>query len=277
MLPTFIVIGAMKCGTTSLYYQLDAHPDVAMSILKETNYFISKCDFEKGRYEEGRDWYESRFREVAKARGECSPNYTKAHLFPGVAQRMHDLVPDIQLIYMVRDPVERLISHYVQNCVQGLEDQSFAGAVTEPVENKYVLTSRYFWQLQPYLEVFDEEQILIRSLESLRDRPLEILRDIHSFIGIESHVVEAQLQRGHFNPTSEKRIRGEWYRWFSGVVSQPIKDALRPYVPIHWIPGTQIDRPTPSESIQQKLTEALEEDVKSLRQFTGRVFEEWSV
>lgn len=276
MLPTFIVIGAMKCGTTSLYYQLDAHPEVSMSIQKETNFFIRKRDFEKGRYEKGRNWYESRFREEAVARGECSPNYTKVHLFPGVVQRMHKLLPDVRLIYMVRDPIERLISHYVQNRVQGLEDRPFSVAVTD-LENKYVLTSRYFWQLKPYLEAFDKGQILIRSLESLRDRPVEILGDIQSFIGVDPRVTEEQLQQGHFNPTSKKRIRGAWYRWLSGLISQPVKDALRLYIPLDWIPGTPIDRPSPSEALRQQLVEALRDDVESLRRLTDRSFEQWSV
>jgi hypothetical protein len=117
MLPNFIIIGAMKCGTTSLYYQLSEHKEVKMSIQKETNFFIRKRDFEKGRYEKGRDWYESCFPEGGMARGECSPNYTKVHLFPGVAQRMQELLPDVRLVYMVRDPIERLVSHYVQNRV----------------------------------------------------------------------------------------------------------------------------------------------------------------
>lgn len=277
MLPTFIVIGAMKCGTTSLYYQLDAHPEISMSVQKETNYFIRGRDFEKGRYEKGREWYESRFREQAKARGECSPNYTKAHLFPGVAQRMHELVPDVRLVYMVRDPIERLISHYVQNRVQRLEDRSFSVAVTEPRKNKYVMTSRYYWQLRPYLGFFDENQILVRSLESLRDRPIEILGEIHSFLGVDPEVTDRQLQQGHFNPTGKKRIRGAWYRWLSGVIGQPIKDALRPYIPLDWIPGSPIDRPTPNDALRQHLVEALKDDVESLRQFTGRSFEQWSL
>lgn len=277
MLPTFIVIGAMKCGTTSLYYQLDAHPEVTMSIQKETNFFIRKRDFEKGHYEKGQSWYESRFPEEGKARGECSPNYTKIHLFPGVAQRMHELLPDVQLIYMVRDPIQRLISHYVQNRVQGLEDHPFSKAVTEPDENKYVLTSRYFWQLKPYLEAFDADQILVRCLESLRDHPTETLGEIQSFIEVSPRVTEEQLQQGHFNPTNKKRIRGSWYRWLSGLVSQPMKDTLRPYIPLDWIPGTPIDRPSPSEALRQQLVEALRDDVESLRRLTGRSFEQWSI
>ena len=272
MLPTFIVIGAMKCGTTSLYYYLDAHPDVAMSIQKETDFFIQGRNYEKRR-----DWYESRFQEEAVARGECSTNYTKAHLFPGVVQRMHELVPEVQLVYMVRDPVRRMISHYVQNRVQEDENRSFAEAVTTCATNKYVMTSRYYWQLQPYLETFGDEQILVRSLESLRDDPARVLGDIQSFIGVQSRVTDRQLRQGRFNARSEKKIRGEWYRWLSGLLNQPIKDTLRPYVPLQWLPGASVDPPDPSEELRDRLREAFREDVESLRQLTGRSFDRWSV
>jgi hypothetical protein len=277
MLPDFIVVGSMKCGTTSLYYQLYAHKEVKMSIQKETNFFISECDFEKGNYEKGQSWYESRFPEGGIARGECSPNYTKAHLFPGVAERMQELLPDVRLVYMVRDPIERLVSHYVQNRAQGLEDRPFYKAVTEPVDNKYVLTSRYFWQLEPYLEFFDLDQILVQSLESYSTHPTKTLHDIHSFIGVDPEVTDRQLKQGHFNSTSEKRIRGVWYRWLSGLLSQPVKDTLRPYIPLSWIPGTPLKRPKLSRGLRHQLVKSLQEDVDSLRELTGNQFEQWDL
>lgn len=272
MLPTFIVIGAMKCGTTSLYYYLDSHPEVEMSIQKETDFFIQGRNYEKGR-----EWYESRFRGTAAVRGECSTNYTKAHLFPGVAQRMYDLVPEARLLYMVRDPIPRMISHYVQNRVREGEDRSFAEAVTEGERNKYIMTSRYYWQLQPYLKTFGADQILVRSLESLRDDPADTLGDIQSFIGASPQVTDPQLRQGRFNARGEKKIRGQWYRWLSGLFSQPVKDTLRPYVPLQWIPGASVDPPAPSEALRNQLAEALRDDVESLRQLTGRSFDQWSV
>ena len=177
-----------------------------MSIQKESNFFVRKCDFERGCYEKSRNWYKSRFPEGGMARGECSHNYTKVHLFPGVAQRMQELLPDVRLVYMVRDPVERLVSHYVQNRVQGLEDRPFSKAVTDPVDNKYALTSRYFWQLESYLEVFEPDQILVQSLKSLSTHPMKALHDIHSFIGVDPEVTDRQLEQGRFNSTSKKRI-----------------------------------------------------------------------
>jgi len=271
MLPTFIVIGAMKCGTTSLYYVLGAHPEIEMSDRKETDFFVRENNYGKGR-----DWYEQRFPAAGQARGECSPNYTKAHLFSGVARRMHALVPDVRLVYVVRDPIERMISHYVGSRASGREDRPFAEAVTSP-GNNYVHTSQYFRQLSPYREHFDDEQIWVGALEGFAEAPAAVLRDLHRFIGVDSTVADEQLRQGPFNTSRRKRRRGEWYQWLRRVTSQPLKDSLRPYVPKQWIPGTPIERPEPSDALRNRLVEALRDDVAALRRWTGRSFDSWSV
>jgi len=271
MLPTFIVIGAMKCGTTSLYYVLGAHPEIEMSDRKETDFFVRENNCENGR-----DWYERRFPDAGQARGECSPNYTKAHLFSGVARRMHALVPDVRLVYVVRDPIERMISHYVGSRASGREDRPFAEAVTPP-RNNYVHTSQYFRQLSPYREHFDDEQIRIYALEAFAAEPAAVLRDLHRFIGVDPTVADEQLRQGQFNASHRKRRRGGWYQWLRRVTSQPLKDSLRPYVPKQWIPGTPIERPEPSDALRNRLADALRDDVAALRRWTGRSFDSWSV
>src|SRR5687768_14093660 len=98
MLPTFVIIGAMKCGTTSLHYYLAQHPEICMPQKKETDFFITEIN-----YHRGRGWYESLFAQpakiTAKACGEASPNYAKTWQFRGVPERMHDLLPQARLIY----------------------------------------------------------------------------------------------------------------------------------------------------------------------------------
>src|SRR5919106_4193832 len=98
-LPTFVIIGAQKCGTTALHSYLSRHPEVSMSRPKELDFFVEGANWEKGV-----DWYRSRFDGAAKARGESSPNYTAHPMLAGVPERMAELVPDAKLIFMVRDP-----------------------------------------------------------------------------------------------------------------------------------------------------------------------------
>ena len=115
-LPNLIIIGAQKCGTTSLHYYLNLHPQILMSREKELNFFITERNWSKGV-----DWYRSQFVEKAEIYGESSPNYTDYIRFGGVPERMYSVVPDARLIYILRDPIERIVSHYVHLCDMGLE------------------------------------------------------------------------------------------------------------------------------------------------------------
>jgi hypothetical protein len=116
MLPNFIIIGAMKGGTTSLYHYIASHPDIVPSSIKETNYFNTIADLCKGL-----SWYKSLFRNKGKYAFEASTNYTKRHIFPGVPERMYSILPKVKLIYILRDPIERIVSHYIHNYAHGRE------------------------------------------------------------------------------------------------------------------------------------------------------------
>src|SRR5690606_18287453 len=95
-LPNLIVIGAQKCGTSGLHYHLSLHPQVSMSKPKELNFFIAERNWPRGEA-----WYRRQFDPRAKVRGESSPNYTAYPQHTGVPERMHSLVPDAKLIYIV--------------------------------------------------------------------------------------------------------------------------------------------------------------------------------
>jgi len=106
VLPNLLVIGAAKCGTTALHRYLGLHPDIFMSKSKELGFFCSSEN-----WDERLRWYESQFG-AARVRGESSPSYTNCPRNKGVPERMASLVPDARLIYLVRDPVDRVISQY---------------------------------------------------------------------------------------------------------------------------------------------------------------------
>src|SRR5688500_4466677 len=117
--PNLIVIGGLKCGTTSLHHYLNLHPQIAMSRPKELNFFVEELNWELGT-----DWYTSHFDPAADVRGETSPHYTNRPRFEGVAERIAESAPGARLIYMVRDPIKRLLSHYVHNVAGGYEQRS---------------------------------------------------------------------------------------------------------------------------------------------------------
>jgi Sulfotransferase domain len=180
VLPTFLVIGAMKCGTTSLARYLGQHPDVFVPVRKEPGFFNPE-----GTWWRGVEWYSSLFEpgSARAARGEASTSYTKAPRIDGVAPLVHRTVPDVRLVYLVRDPVERVHSHLVHETDHGTERRPPEQAVKE--EPDYLDFSRFALQLERYLEHFSPEQILVLSNDDLRDRRAEALDRAFRHIGVD--------------------------------------------------------------------------------------------
>ena len=90
-MPNLIIIGGLKCGTTSIHHYLGLHPEIQMSKPKELNFFVDELNWDLGL-----DWYASRFDDRFKVRGESSPHYTNLPRFEGVAERIHEHCPDAQ-------------------------------------------------------------------------------------------------------------------------------------------------------------------------------------
>ena len=179
-LPTFITIGAMKSGTSSLHRYLGAHPDVHVSRRKEPNFF-NRHDPHGPPLEEYRELFAGG--EEAVARGESSVNYTKRHMWPRAAERIAGTLPDVRLVVVLRDPVDRIRSHYRHSVA--------AGRATRPIDedlertDNYVLTSCYAWQLEPYLERFDRAQLHLVTAERLRAEPDAVVAEICEHVGVD--------------------------------------------------------------------------------------------
>src|SRR5688500_8499904 len=188
-LPNLIVIGGLKCGTTSLHHYLNLHPEIAMSRPKELNYFVAELNWPLGR-----DWYASHFEPEAAARGESSPHYTNRPRFEGIAARLAQTTPDARLIYMVRDPIDRMLSHYLHNIGGGYDDRPLEQALAEP-ESAYVDRGRYFFQLEPYLDRFDRDRIALVTREELKTDRAATMRRVFSFLGVEEDFTSEQFER----------------------------------------------------------------------------------
>jgi hypothetical protein len=190
MLPSFLVIGAMKAGTTSLYEYLRQHPSVFMPATKELDFFVERRNWGRGLA-----WYEAQFANAGGATvlGEASPNYTKRHDDPDVAERIAATLPDVHLIYLVRHPIERMKSMYRQMVADGIEHRPIAEAFT--ADRDYLLTSMYSWQLEPYLERFPRQRLLVVTTESLRSHRGTTLERILEFLGIDSSWRPSDLDR----------------------------------------------------------------------------------
>lgn len=183
-LPNFIVIGAMKAGTTSLYHYLKQHHQVFMPTTKELDFFAAESNWRRGL-----GWYRRQFSAAsdAVARGEASPLYTQYPTHDGVPERIARVLPGVRLIYVVRDPVVRIRSHYQHRVMTGAEKSPPDVAVLEnPI---YLDCSRYSMQLERYLAHFPREQILVVTSERLRFDRRATLREVYEFLGVDpTHV-----------------------------------------------------------------------------------------
>lgn len=180
MLPDFYIIGAMKCGTTTLQSQLAALPAVFMCEPKEPNFFS-----DPGIWKKGMGWYEGLFAGATPSQlvGEASTHYTKWPDLPDAPARVAEATPDAKLIYCVRDPLARALSHYRHEWTQGVApDGPETAARTMPALWQYGL---YEKQLSRWLEHFDEDRVLIVSLERLNADPDTEFARVLAFLGLE--------------------------------------------------------------------------------------------
>jgi hypothetical protein len=278
LLPNLIVIGAMKSGTTSLHNYLALHPEIFMSADKEPRFFTDEA-----KWSQGLSWYEAHFPEPAPIRGESTPDYTKFPAIRGAAERIHSVVPDVRLIYLVRDPIERIVSHYVDSYsfgrVNGTLDEELAD-----FDCHLVNCSRYYMQIEQYLEHFEPEQILVLVSEELRDDRQSTLQAAFRFLGVDEGFASSEWETTHYAGETLRRKTRLGYgllRLAETVRESPLRKYLprqlmTPIQTFNRLTARRIERPTMDPSLRGELAGYLREDVEKLERFVGRRFE-WAL
>ena len=184
-LPNFLMCGAGKSGTTTLWNVVRRHPDVFMPVPKEQAFFTS-AEYDRSTYHRGIEWYESLFATAGdrKAIGEASGAYLFDPASPALIRRH---VPAARLIFVFRDPVERMYSHYWQERKRGRPLPPFDDVVTRrvPPFERLMRTSRYATNLARHLAVFPRQQMLCLRYEELRDDPRGLLGRVCGFLDID--------------------------------------------------------------------------------------------
>jgi hypothetical protein len=273
-LPNLIVIGAQKCGTSVLHYYLSLHPEVSMSRPKELNYFIEERNWSRGI-----DWYAGHFDAEAKVRGEASPNYTAFPQHQGVPERMHSVLPDAKLIYMIRDPLERIAAHWVHNYAKRREKGTLAETLVHP-NTSYVTRSKYAMQLERYRAHYPKERILVFQQSELRYQRMETLRRVFEFIGVdpdfthprfehERHQTSGKTRATRLAMRLEKMGRSRRGRLFPTNFWLVLDDRL----PLR----RQIKRPDVVAALPPETLAELRADAERLRELTGRDFSNWKI
>lgn len=279
-LPDFIIIGAQKCGTSSLHYYLSLHPEIFMSGEKELQFF-SRDD----RWGQGLDWYRSRFQEAGdRLAGESSPQYTWHPFAPDVAERMHSVLPDAKLIYVVRDPINRLLSQYIDYLYWFWEDRPLEEALADVEErpNRYIETGCYHYQLEQYLRFYKPEDILVIGTEELSEQTAATMKETLGFLGVDARFRTAEWEKRR-NKGEGKRLPN---RFFRALMTDRLRfELLEPTRLPQWaarglrhlinITGSDIETPKLSDELERRLVEIYADDVRKLREFSGKQFVQW--
>jgi Sulfotransferase domain len=194
--PDFIIIGAAKSGTTSLFKWLSEQPEIWVPGLKEPDFFSHDRIWSRGP-----EWYGTVFAGAGRSLlcGEASTSYTEIKYAARTAPRMAETIPDVKLIYVLRHPLERLRSHYRHETQRGRERRPLADAVAE-VENEYVGSSLYFTCLEPYVSSFSRDQICVVRFEDLVTPPPIGWSAILDHLGLP----QRPLPGGVYNRTADK-------------------------------------------------------------------------
>lgn len=285
LLPNFFVIGAGQSGTTSLHRYLYLHPEIHVPVLKEPNFF---CRAEDGPWPFGRigerSEYEGLFSATEPMRGDCSPSYSQHPLRAGVPERIAELVPDARHVYLVRDPIERILAHYVHDVSSVGETRTLPEALADLDDhmNPYVVGSSYATQLQRYRDCFAAERILVVDSAELRSRRREALSGIFAFLGVdpafESRGFEEELNVGSYKRAHSPRyarlrdsaLGDAWRRLPAGVrgpFSRLARGATAP----------PVERPKLDGELRAALAERLTPEAERLREMTGKRLASWSV
>jgi hypothetical protein len=223
MKPDFIVIGAMKCATSTLHSQLSQLGGVTMSSPKEPCYFSDDENYAKGS-----DWYADCFKPILGCiNGESSTHYSKLPTHPETVSRMlDDGLHATKFVYILRDPIERLISQYVHEWTENLIKGDINIAIHE--HPRLVEYSRYYYQLSPYLDNFPISQIKLVFFEALKTYPDTTLNSICRFIGLSNEVLWGNsLKTANI---SSERIRQFWLKRIL-IDSRPMTWLRRKLIP----------------------------------------------
>jgi hypothetical protein len=202
-LPDFLIIGAQKAGTTALYAYLRRHPAITGPSWKEVSYFDRH-------YARGLSWYRGNFPNLLRARGELVGEASPSYLFhPLAPQRVKELLPEARLVALVRNPVDRALSHYNHEVALGREPLSFEDALaaeedrlqgedarlradpryfsSEWWSHTYKARGRYAEQLEHWLELFPREQLLVLPSEDLLGEPERAHAQVLEFLDAPPH------------------------------------------------------------------------------------------
>lgn len=266
-LADFYIIGAMKSATSTLHEQLARRQAFFMSEPKEPNFFNDDA-----LYPAQFSWYENLFALATDEQicGESSTHYTKLPTFEHTAERIFKHTPQARLVYIMRHPTQRLVSHYIHEWTEGRAGSDISHEVmTDP---QYVAYSSYAYQLAPFLERFDKRQILPVFFEHLTVSKTQELERIARFLGDTSEETfvwhrdvertNVSSQRMRKSSTREALLSIKAVRSAKSILPAPVVERIKRI----W---TMRSRPVLSDEAAEFVQKRFDQDLSELSSLLG--------
>lgn len=296
-MPNFLIIGAAKSGTTALHDAFAQHPQIYMSPTKEPNFFAlegNTLNYAPGSVQASYlahcitdlSVYREQFRPDVKqiAVGEASPIYLYDCKAP---ERIQSYIPDVKLIAIIRDPIERAYSNFLHHIRDGLETTNdFLEAITleesRITDNwwwgfHYIRSGFYYEQLKRYFERFDRSQIKIFLYEDLSKNRLNTLQNLFQFLEVDpTFTPDMSIRRNVTGVPKNKNL----HRFLSQT--HPIKTFLKPLLPeklrkrlVTNLKNQNLEKPQIPTSIREQLHPIFRKDILQLQDLIQRDLSAW--
>jgi hypothetical protein len=272
-----LVIGAMKAATSTVCAYFEDNPDIYMVPRGEPNYFSHDANFRKGP-----EWYATHLEGYAgeRLRGEGSNDYAARDLYPESAARIAAYNPQMKIIYMVRHPLERIVSAWIQNRANSGDQvpPTLDRAVRE-MPDRFVGQSRYWHNIRPYQEHFPSDQIFVGFMEDLNRDPEAFFARLSEFVGIPCTYTP---DRGHLNKSAGKLVPTPAYTALNKLaVTRTAKrflpGNLRRLVKQKLLSAKVSEKPRFSEPVREMLLETLRPDAEAFLAHYGKPHDFWAL
>ena len=235
LIPNFIIIGQVKCGTSSLYYYLTQHPQILPAIKKEIHFWNNNLD-------KGIDWYLSHFPAISSEQdlitGEATPNYLNSK---DVALSLFQEFPHMKLIVLLRNPVDRAISQYYMFSKARIDKSSLEKSISSALEisttqsnmnsyhnlsNRYIKRGQYIDHLCKWMGIFPKKQFLILKSEELFANPEATVNQVFQFLGVESYQLQEYRNHNEGKYPSVSRSVREALNYYFRPYNQKLEEYL---------------------------------------------------
>jgi len=282
-LPNLFIIGASKCGTTSLYHLLEKHDECCMSLVKEPHYFNSSG--------KTKDWYLNLFAacQGSTVIGEASPIYSETTYFPSVPGKIYEFNPSAKIVYMVRHPYERLKSVWKQTLSTGHFYEKKYYHQKMPLNFRkaifyyppFLEASKYWTHIQNYRKYFPDENIKIIFFDDFVSNSKNVMQDLACFLGLHPFN-DVKLDAEQKNSSTGKTVASPFYYFLKNF---PIINALsKKFIPegAKKFVSNKLTLPVPSDphlndDTKAEIRNRLESEIQALFSYTDKPSNYWKL